>query len=433
MAIAYRSVTSVTSATRTTTTVNMPAGATAGDEIRIFVGAGVGSSTATTITPPGSVTYVTTVTYGAPDPWTVRVSEYRYRVVGSGDPTSFAFTTPSASTEALAVAFSGVDATTPDDATSTTNPGAAWGTTATFTGLTVATTGAALVGARGSWDGTAITAPTGWTEVVDQPVTWLGYKLGLATGATGAITLPSGNGGTFPWATIMSVLRPASGSSPVTATPTGIASALAFGAVTVALTLGVALTGIPTAEAFGTPTATATLTASPSGIGTGETFGTPTISATLTSTPTGISTGEAFGTVTIAAAGSVSPTGIASAETFGAPVVSTRLTAVPTGVPSAAAVGTPTVTATLTASPTGIGTSEAVGVPAVSFTVTASPVGIGSSEAFGTPVAFHVLPYLPDLRRTMPIPAETRRVTITAETRTLLIPAESRTLEAPCP
>lgn len=386
MAIAYRSVASVASASRTTTTVNMPAGAAAGDEVRIFVGAGHGSSTAPVITPPGAVTLVTTVVYSNSDPWSVRISEYRYRVVGSGDPASFAFTTSTAFTEAVAVAFSGVDATTPDDATPTTTASST-GTTATFTGLTVVTNGAALLGVRGSWDGTAITPPASWTETLDQPVTWLGHRIGMAPGATGDITISAGNGGgSNPWGTILSVLRPAGSSSPVTVSPSGIATSEAIGTATVQTTVTVAPSGIATGAATGTPGITATITVAPGGITTGAALGAPGVQTAVTVAPTGIASGEALGAPVVSnGALMVAPTGIASGAALGDVTAQTSVTIAPGGVPSLAAVGTPAASTTITATPTGMATGSALGTPVVSMAVIVTPAGIASAAALGTP------------------------------------------------
>lgn len=208
MAIAYRSQASLTNASRTTTTVNMPAGVQTGDVVLVFCATGNSSEVA--ITPPASLSSNPVANRSYSDtspPWTVNMRIYRYTVVGSGDPASFAFTHSSASSEALAIAFSGVNTTTPIDATPTTNSGEA--TTATALGLTTVTDAAWLVVWRGSWDGNAITPPTGWTERLDQPVTWVAHREQTTAGATGDFSIPSGNSGAYPYGTILIPLRPA--------------------------------------------------------------------------------------------------------------------------------------------------------------------------------------------------------------------------------
>lgn len=210
MAIAYRSQASLPNATRTTTQVNMPAGVQAGDVVLVFCATGASAEVA--ITPPASLSGTPVANRSYSDtspPWTVNMRIYRYTVLGSGNPTSFAFTHASAASEALAIAFSGVDTTNPIDATPTTNSGLS--TTATLLGLTTTIPAAWLVAWRGSWDGNAITPPAGWTERLDQPVTWVAHQEWAAAGPTGDFSIPSGNGGAYPYGAILIPLRPASG------------------------------------------------------------------------------------------------------------------------------------------------------------------------------------------------------------------------------
>lgn len=221
MAIAFRAQSAVTSATRTTTTIAMPSGVLAGDEVRIVVNAGQGGATAPTFTAPGTATLVATVTWGDGS-YTVRHSVYRYRVVGTGDPASFAFTHASATSDGGAFAYSGVDATTPDDATPVTTSIANTGPTsfnAILNGITTVTANTMLVVARGSWDGNAITPPAGWTERLDQAITWVGEQADPTAGATGTISVPSGSTvGVAPAAGIVMALRPSSGGGSFTGT-----------------------------------------------------------------------------------------------------------------------------------------------------------------------------------------------------------------------
>lgn len=221
MAIAIRATgTPLASGLRSTSTVPMPAGLAAGDEVRIVVNAGMDGATAPTIAlgSGNPAQLVATVTWGD-GTYTVRHSAYRYRYVGSGDPASFSFTHQNATSDGVAAAYSGVDATTPDDAaavtTSIANTGPA-GYIAILNGITTVTAGAMLVVARGSWDGLPITPPAGWTERVDQPITWLGDQIKATAGATGNIEIPAGsNAGVAPGSGIVMALRPASGVSPV--------------------------------------------------------------------------------------------------------------------------------------------------------------------------------------------------------------------------
>lgn len=180
----------------------------------------------------------------------------------------------------------------------------------------------------------------------------------------------------------------AAASLTLTANPTGISSAEAFGTASATFQTSTAPTGIASAEAFGTPTATPTLTASPTGIASAQAFGTAVASTSLTTSPTGIASAESFGTATASPVTATAPTGIPTAELFGAVAVALSLLLGPTGVPSAEAFGTGTATATLTVSPSGIASAQAFGaVTATLGQLTVSPSGVASAEAWGTAAA----------------------------------------------
>jgi hypothetical protein len=367
MAIAFRSQASLTNGSRTTTTVNMPAGVQAGDVVLVFCS--TGNSAAVAITPPASLSANPVVNLSYSDtnpPWTVSMRVWRYTVVGSGDPASFSFTHASASSEAVAMAFSGVDTATPLDATPATN--AATGTTATMTGLTTVTAAAMLVGYRGSWDGSAITPPAGWTERLDQPVTWVGTQTWATPSATGNFSIPAGNGGGYPYGTMLVALRPASDG------PAPISGALA--ASLPALTAGVpssAISGTVTVPTYaGTPAAsTPVITAGPPTAAVTGATAVPTYSGTPTaSTPeleVGPTTAAIEGTFVppVGDGGlaadlpkvTVGPLAATASGTITAPVYAGDLAAsapeVITGPPTMAATGTstpPTYSGTLAAS-----------------------------------------------------------------------------------
>ena len=146
--------------------------------------------------------------------------------------------------------------------------------------------------------------------------------------------------------------------------------------------------GIASAEAFGTATATATLIASPGGIASAEALGAAAVSTVLTASPAAIASGEAFGTAAATATLTVSPSGIATGESLGSPAVSYILTASPSGIASGETFGTPAMSGTLTATADGIATEEAFGTPFTTGSpVVATAVGIGTLEVFGTPTA----------------------------------------------
>lgn len=112
-------------------------------------------------------------------------------------------------------------------------------------------------------------------------------------------------------------------SSGLTITPSGIASAEAFGSASLALG-GVNIV--------------------PSAIASAEAFGSHVILSGVTLTPTGISSAEAFGDATINVGGvAILPNGIVSGEAFGSHVVATGIVLIPGGIASAEAFGTATV------------------------------------------------------------------------------------------
>lgn len=165
----------------------------------------------------------------------------------------------------------------------------------------------------------------------------------------------------------------------VNVVPSGVASAEAFGTATIALQL--LPTGIASAEAFGT--AQLNLQIRATGIATAEAFGTATLArGNVTVQATGIATAEAFGTAKLNL--QIRATGIASAEAFGsATLVTGNVNVVATGIATAEAFGTPTVVAgNVTFLPSGIASAEAFGAPQVNLQIRAT--GIASAEAFGT-------------------------------------------------
>lgn len=170
------------------------------------------------------------------------------------------------------------------------------------------------------------THPTGMTELTEIHVGGLSgdvaYLQLAASGATGTKTFTASTA--TPYAAVSLAIKTAS-SGAITATPTGIGSA----------------------EAFGTPTAVLDINGTPTGIASAEAFGAVTAVLDLNVTPNGIASAEAFGTPVAAVSGGIAgtPAGIGSAETFGSPTAVLTLAATPTSVDSAEAFGTPTVVA----------------------------------------------------------------------------------------
>lgn len=174
--------------------------------------------------------------------------------------------------------------------------------------------------------------------------------------------------------------------------PTGIASAEAFGTATISPgAVDISPTGIASAEAFGTPLITHIV--EPTGIASAEAFGSHTVVPGVVQLGvTGIASAEAFGSHTITpGAVDISPTGIASAEAFGTTQLNLNIEA--TGIASAEAFGTAVITpGAVDISPTGIASAEAFGSHTISLLgVEITPTGIASAEAFGTALITHIV------------------------------------------
>jgi hypothetical protein len=273
----------------------------------------------------------TQTSLSAPTGWTLynQVDQTRahtavfWRVKQSGDTSVTVSWTTTARVQGLCVSWPGVDTTTPGDGWGTyTRPSA--GTTYPVT-VTAGTGRHAVMFSttRGTIASNTWTPDSALTELLDVGNTATAYfsvQLAAGTASAGSNTYTStastsnSNG-----AAAVFYLVPASGG--VTVSPSGLATAEAFGTAAVSATLTASPSGIATAGAFGTATVSTTLTCSPAGLASGEAFGTAAVSATLTASPSGIATAESFGTAAVSATLTASPTGIASGEAFGAAVV----------------------------------------------------------------------------------------------------------------
>jgi hypothetical protein len=358
----------------------MPAGLSAGDEVTIAINVGNTGGTAPTITAPGTATLVLSTTWGDGS-YTVRSSIYRYKYVGSGDPSSFTFTHTSNVSDGRAIAHSGVDGTTPDDATAVATTSSNTGPTGynlTVTGITTANTNSLVLIWRWSWDGNAITPPGGWTERIDQVITWEGEQLFASAGATGNVTVPSGSSsGVAPAAAIVRALREATGGGGLTGTASlaGTGSISATGVVgkaasaTLAGTGSISATGVVGKAASATLAGTGAITAT--GSVTSGLSGSATFTGTGAITATGV-VGKA-GTATLAGTGAVTATG----------VVGKVATATLAGTGAITATGTVGTSGALTGTATlaGTGTITATGVKGLR--PTAALAGTGSIEASG--------------------------------------------------
>ncbi|MGZ4519165.1 MAG: hypothetical protein ACXVGA_00945 [Mycobacteriaceae bacterium] len=117
-------------------------------------------------------------------------------------------------------------------------------------------------------------------------------------------------------------------------------------------------------------------------------------SGNVTALTTMISSSEAFGTPTmVAGALTASPSGIATSETFGNPSLLGPTTLGPTGIASGETFGATTATmGAPVAQPYGPPSGETFGTPAALYAGTFAPTGISSGEAFGTPTVTPTTP-----------------------------------------
>ena len=164
--------------------------------------------------------------------------------------------------------------------------------------------------------------------------------------------------------------------APQDVSPTGIASASAFG--TPKVSMQVRPTGLASASAFGTPKIS--MQVRPTGLASASAFGTARVSMQVR--PVGLASASAFGSPTVTSRATVAPTGIASTSAFGTPRIAVHLH--PTGIASASAFGLPTVMSLATIAPTGLASASAFGTARVSMQV--RPTGLASASAFGSPL-----------------------------------------------
>jgi len=137
---------------------------------------------------------------------------------------------------------------------------------------------------------------------------------------------------------------------------------------------------------FSIPAADGLQTISPTGIASAEAFGSPQINVGGVSiSPGGIASLEAFGTPVLSLVIAIQPAGIASLEAFGTPVIAPgSVVIMPASILSAEAFGTPELVSATIIAVTSIPSEEAFGALEITLgAVTIMPAGIGSLEAFG--------------------------------------------------
>jgi hypothetical protein len=193
MPIAFRAATDYTT-TSAAPTPAKPTGTASGDVLLAVVSLYTGSD-AIAITPPSGWDLISNAQY------TTLMRQTMYiKVAGGSEPASYTWTISSSSyVDVHIIALTGVNTTTPQDATATTNSGTA--TTRSALGLTIVTPGAWIVVASTGFD-FATPTPSGMTARTP----YLFTEARATAGATGDRTATAS---ADEWTAIMVALRPA--------------------------------------------------------------------------------------------------------------------------------------------------------------------------------------------------------------------------------
>lgn len=248
MAVAVRSFTSTTYASRTNTTLTAPSGLADNDILLAAVFVGVSGTAPSVAAPsgftalPGSPTSVTDV-YG----FNGKLNVFWKRAASESG--SYTFSHSSASSQGLLLAISGaVTSGSPIDASSN-NTGV--GNTSTATGVTTTVPNDLLLYIAHDWEGVgALSPPSGFTEIFDSLI--YSARMSQATaGASGSKTQTNGNLYDEPWAAWLVAVKPAAGGTAYTLTAalgtfalSGNATTLRAARQLVAATGAMTLTGV---------------------------------------------------------------------------------------------------------------------------------------------------------------------------------------------
>lgn len=238
MAIAVGSVSNTpTHGSRTNTTITAPTGIANGDVLVAVLFVGHASALPLlTVTPPAGFTEVTNSPSGTADSDPYEISIRVYRKAASGESGNYTFTHAAAETQGFMYRLTGVDTSTPIDATPVAAAYATnGGQTTTYGSATTVTDGCFLIFAEAVWDGPGSGTVSGTTPSIavrrSGTVNWIGDGTQTTAGATGSRTRTNGNGSiSSRWASIVVPVRPAGAGGPVT-TPQTVTVA---GATTVA-------------------------------------------------------------------------------------------------------------------------------------------------------------------------------------------------------
>jgi hypothetical protein len=322
VAISFIGYANTTYASRTNTTVSntLNAGTITNDDILILTlftfGAGTEAPDPSGV-PSGFSQVGTTM-----DVTDIPTNNGEFRVYikkAASESGSYAFTHSSCSSQGSLSVWRGVDTTTAQDATATTNSGSPANTTRTWTGLTTVTNDAWIVGLGFDWadNANALSPPTGMTERLEvNPLVYIASEAIAAAGATGNRTHTCNANSGWPRGGLLLALRPASaGAYTLDATTsasyaiTGTAVSTLLGRRVDAATASYAITGTAAGTYYGRKVAadTASYTIS----GTAVTFPKTWIldAATGSYAITGTAASGLLGRLVDAAAGSYAVTG----------------------------------------------------------------------------------------------------------------------------
>jgi hypothetical protein len=189
-----------TASVAATTTITLPPGTAATDVVVVVFGSDTGGTTPSSVTAPAGWTAINTA-------FTVTISNTAVRLAAFwalGSVANLGFTNSLTGTSYqqgwACVGFTGVDNTTPVDATAATNSSTG-STTLTTNAVTIATTGAWHCIPICSWNGTAnefgATNFTFKEDAATQASAALGYNTNLKSiGSTGTVAVTSSSSGT---------------------------------------------------------------------------------------------------------------------------------------------------------------------------------------------------------------------------------------------
>jgi hypothetical protein len=201
------------------------------------------------------------------------------------------------------------------------------------------------------------------------------------------------------WWAYRTVVGAASGSSDLTATPTGVAATAELGTLGVSFGASLPVSGIEATAALGTPQVAAGATLSPAGVSAAAALGAPTVAAAASLHPSGIAATAALGTPVVEAGAGMALTGVAATTALGSLIWSSAddLVAALTGVQADAALGTLVVTGGATMLPSGVAAVAALGSPTWSAdgNIAVTLAGVEAITALGPPTFSSSITLLP--------------------------------------